>query len=168
MTLLQLSGMGTLLILLVLLLRRLVGNRLPPVCYLLLWLLAGLRLLLPVRIASPCSVYNLFSLKQQPTAWIGQRPETVSVLAEPAHRAADVVVHTGSLSAAGPVLLWLLGMAVCMTVVMVSHWRCRRWYACSLPADEPNIRQWQASHRLWRSYQIRRSQLTQVPFTYGF
>lgn len=168
MTLLQLSGMGTLLILLVLLLRRLVGNRLPPVCYLLLWLLAGLRLLLPVRIASPCSVYNLFSLKQQPTAWIGQRPETVQVLVEPAHRAADVVVHTGSLPVAGPVLLWLLGMAVCMTVVMVSHWRCRRWYACSLPADEPNIRQWQASHRLWRNYQIRRSQLTQVPFTYGF
>lgn len=168
MTLLQLSGMGAILILVVLLLRCLAGNRLPPACYLLLWLLTGLRLLLPVRITSPCSVYNLFSMKQQSTAWIVQRPEMVTILAEPAHRAVDIVVHTDTMLAAWPVLLWLLGMMLCMMVVLVSHWRCRRWYACSLPANEPSIRKWQAGHQLWRSYQIRRSQLTQVPFTYGF
>lgn len=167
MTLLQLSGMGTILILLILLLRRLAGNRLPPGCYLLLWLLAGLRLLLPVEIASPCSVYNLLPAKEQPATWIGQPSEGALTVTDPVYRTAEVVVQSGSLPVAGPVLFWLLGMALCMAVVLVSHWRCRRWYACSLPADEPGIRQWQASHRLRRSYQIQRCELVQVPFTYG-
>ena len=59
MRLLQMSVMGSVLIVLTMLLRRLVGDKLPPGCYLVLWSLAGVRLLLPVMIASPFSVYQL-------------------------------------------------------------------------------------------------------------
>jgi len=162
MTLLQMSGMGTVLILWVLLLRRLAGNRLPPLCYLLLWLVVGLRLAVPVVLPSPCSVYQLFVQKQP-------------VLVE-----APVAVQTGAaMPAPVPVemveqsmvpwltILWMMGLLLCLFCQLFSHWRCRRWYATSLPAEDSAVQQWQRQHPLWRKYQIRRSQLVQVPLTYG-
>ena len=65
MTLLQLSLMGTTLIVLILLMRKLAGQRLPSGFYLWLWLMAGIRLLLPIRIATPCSIYQLWQSKPQ-------------------------------------------------------------------------------------------------------
>ena len=62
MTLLQMSAMGSVLIVLTILLRKLLGDRLSPGCFLAFWALAGLRLLLPVSIASPFSVYQVLPI----------------------------------------------------------------------------------------------------------
>ncbi|MBQ2369641.1 MAG: hypothetical protein II301_05940, partial [Peptococcaceae bacterium] len=61
MTLLQMSAMGSVLIALTILLRKMLGDRLLPGCYLALWALAGVRLVLPVSISSPFSVYQIFA-----------------------------------------------------------------------------------------------------------
>ena len=61
MTLLQMSAMGSVLIVLTITLRKMLGDRLLPGCYLTLWALAGIRLLLPVSISSPFSVYQIFT-----------------------------------------------------------------------------------------------------------
>lgn len=163
MTLLQMSGMGTVLILWVLLLRRLAGRRLPPLCYLLLWLVACLRLAVPVVLASPYSVYQLF-VRKQPAAING--PAAVQTVAAPLPASVSVE-PIDQFTVPWLAVLWLAGLLLCLCGQLFSHWRCRRWYAMSLPAEDPAVRQWQCRHRLRRTYQIRRSQLVQVPLTYG-
>ena len=69
MTLLQMSAMGSVLIALTILLRKMLGDKLLPGGYLTLWALAGVRLVLPVSISSPFSVYQIFS-------YLGREVET--------------------------------------------------------------------------------------------
>lgn len=163
MTLLQMSGMGTVLILWVLLLRWLAGRRLPPLCYLLLWLVVCLRLTVPVVLSSPCSVYQLF-LRRQPVPVHG--PAAVQTVAAPLPAAVPVETLEQS-TVPWLQVLWLTGLLLCLCCQLFSHWRCRRWYAMSLPAEDWAVQQWQRQHPLRRKYQIRRSQLVQVPLTYG-
>ena len=169
MTLLQMSGMGTVLIALTLLLRRMAGQKLPPGCYLALWALAALRLLVPVQIASSFSVYNLLGLLTQATS-----PQTMSAELQ------ITAIHTGTYGwmEAGSALpmsahinwlavVWLAGAVCTLLYLLRSHWQCRRWYATSLPMDNAFVRAWQREHRLHRAWQVRQSQLVHTPLTYG-
>lgn len=69
---------ASLLILLALLLRPLTGRVLPRGLQMLLWIAASLRLVIPVRIASPFSFFSLFTKRAEETAVI---PETLSLSA---------------------------------------------------------------------------------------
>ena len=166
MTVLQLSFMGTVMIGCIALLRKIAGRRLPQQCYLGLWLLAGLRLLLPVPLASPFSIYNLWqrwaaaSLKQAVPVGLPVWTDTAVVSPGP--------VSASQMPAFSWLLwLWLAGAAFCLLYLLRSHWQCRRWYAASLPVEDAFVIQWQNDHPLRRTYQIRRCQLTTTPLTYG-
>lgn len=165
MTLLQMSAMGSVLILLIIFLRKLLGNWLSPGCYLALWLLAGVRLLLPVSVSSPFSVYQFLHPDKSAAMPPVSNPVISSVLyeVEPFVQpiASDAVL--ASISAA----LWVCGALACFSVITIRHWRSRAVYRASLPVEEENICAWMQIHKLHRSYQIRQCQQIATPLSYG-
>ena len=166
MTLLEMSMMGAVLTGFIALLRKTAGQRLLPGCYLALWMMAGIRFLLPVEITSPCSVYNLFNGLHQKAAWVSYAAVPEAWNGAAAGGTAGLVSEPGSLIN-GMFVLWVLGAIFCFVYMTGSHWQCRRLYAASLPVEEAFVKQWQAEHPLHRRYEIRRSEQILSPLTYG-
>lgn len=165
MTLLQMSVMGAVLIGFVTILKKILGHWLSPGCYLFLWLAVGIRLLVPVTIVSPFSVYQFLQLQDgMPTMASGNvaashmvsgtEPMVLSPMTEPA--------MFPWLS-----VLWIVG-AICVFLQFVfRHWQNRKRYRTSLPVRDAFVTAWQAKHPLGRKYQIRQSQLIDTPLAYG-
>jgi len=130
-SILELSLSGGLLILAVILLRALALDRLPKGTFLALWLVAAVRLLVPVSIPSPLSVYSL----------VRRAPENVAAM-EPAPAVPVLPVLTGTEAVPGaPAVplwetVWLAGALVCGGFFLLSYLRCRREYRTALPVGE--------------------------------
>ena len=165
MRLLQMSVMGSVLIVLTMLLRRLVGDKLPPGCYLVLWSLAGVRLLLPVMIASPFSVYQLLQKTDSNDVTVFYEPMIPDRLQE-----MHTVVQPIMKELLFPnilTILWFCGVIVCFGVIAMKHWRNRVAYTASLPVENDFILNWRRYHKLYRKYQICICQQIITPLTYG-
>lgn len=164
MTLLQMSAMGSVLIVLTILLRKLLGDRLSPGCFLAFWALAGLRLLLPVSIASPFSVYQVLPIAH------GNEPVVQAAILPSVLYEAQTVPQpelTASAFANYAAMLWLCGAVVCFAAIEATHWRSRTIYNTSLPVETAFVRNWMQAHKLCRKYQIRACQQVATPLTYG-
>ena len=167
MTILEMSGMGAVLIAFTLLLRRAIGHRLPPGCYLALWAMAGLRLLVPAAVSSPFSVYRLFSEAADTVSPVDIAAVPMAVNDAGVWIDTNLMPMTGQVSINWVLILWGMGAVCCFACMVSSHWQCRRWYAASFPVETAFVRQWQAEHPLHRTYQIRQCQMVQSPLTYG-
>ena len=64
-------------------------------------------------------------------------------------------------------LLWAAGMVLGLTWLAAVHLRSRRIYAAALPAEDEEIRAWQAANPLRRPVQVRVSDRVASPLTYG-
>ena len=165
MTILQMSLMGTVLIALMVILRRLAGSRLSPGCYLWLWLAIGLRMLIPIELCSPFSVYNIFSdfsathntdiLVPVAINTVGQIMDIARIPVEEARSVPWVT------------LLWLTGAVGVFMTIFLRHRRELHIYSTSLPVTDAFVLAWQKEHTLYRRYQIRQSQQIDTPITYG-
>ena len=161
---LELSLSGGLLILAVILLRALALDRLPKGTFLALWLVAAIRLLVPVSIPSPLSVYSL----------VRRAPEMPAAMAPAAGPAVAVLpVLTGTETEAVPgapavplwETVWLAGALVCGGFFLLSYLRCRREYRTALPVGE-ELRE-RCRDRLGRRIALRQSDRVAAPLTYG-
>lgn len=130
-------------------------NKLPKQVFLVLWAVAGLRLVLPFAIPSPASVYTA----------AGQLGVTV-------RRPGLLLSQTtpGTAPAAVPVWLMVWGAVavLCALFFLVTHLRSRRSYAASLPVENAFIAAWLERHRLRRPVRMRYSDQITAPLTYGF
>ncbi len=145
-SLLEISAMGAVLIGLLVLLRRIAGQRLTPGCYLAMWALIGVRLLLPVNIASSFSVYNLLTAKSLSPAGT---MNSENVWPDPDIQTAvlpDNGIVPDSRFSDWLFLIWLVGAVICFFYMLSSHWRCRRWYAASLPLETAFVQEWKQEH----------------------
>lgn len=134
---------------------RLAANRLPKATLRLLWAVVLGRLLLPLRIPSPASIYTAADR-------LGRAAGHPGLLLDGTRAAAQTT------EAVSPVLLiWGAGAVVLALLFLACHLRGRRSYRESLPAEHPYIRQWQAGHRLRRPVQVRVSDQIGSPLTYG-
>ena len=169
MTLLQMSAMGSVLIALTILLRKIFGDRLFPGCYLALWALAGVRLLLPVTISSPFSVYHIFSYLGRDAGMNLSELMVSAVLYEEVYDIQQITGNSVSESflPGGTTILWLCGALLCFGIIAVQHWRNRAVYGLSLPAENAFVLDWINDHKLYRKYQIRVCQQIATPLTYG-
>ena len=163
--LLHISGMGTVLIGLIVLVRKLVGDRLSPACYLMMWLMTGIRLLVPIEITSPFSIYCL--LLPEITAPV-QKFENI-LASDLIYREISLAQYTDSMivSVDWMFLLWLIGAVLCFLWILIRHRRSRSLCGASLPVCNTWIKQWKKSHGLYRNYQIRQCQQIDAPLTYG-
>ena len=155
---------SSVLICVIALLRCALLQKMPKRTFLLLWKIALFRLLIPLSIPAPSSIYNLLQHAQEtvPQAQPAQLPATILHLTE-TQTAAPVL--TRSLSPL--LLLWAAGACISAGYFLHVHFRFKKLCADSLPLDTPFIRQWQQTHPLRRKVRIRQSDRISTPLTYG-
>lgn len=154
MSLLSMSLSGGVLAALIALLRGALGKRLPRRTFLVLWGVALARLLLPLELPSPTSVYNVApALKLRPA---------------PALTAPAGMAFPAAGRGIDPLLLvWVLGLISCAGFFLVTWMRCRLEFREALPVEEDFPREWAAAQGLRRPVALRRSDRISAPLTYG-
>ena len=171
MSLLQMSFLGTVIILLIVVLRAMLINRLPKKTFLILWWIALIRLLVPFSIKSVTSIYSLFQSiysdinpvrTAQTTTFLpihGNMPEIANGLSE------AMVQRTESISILS--VIWLAGLLLCFGFFAVSYIKCYREFRFSLPVENDILEAWKEKHPLKRSLSIRQTETIAAPLSYG-
>ena len=171
MSLLQMSFLGTVIILLIVVLRAVLINRLPKKTFLILWWIVLIRLLVPFSIKSVTSIYSLFQSiysdinpvrTAQTTTFLpihGNMPETANGLSE------AMVQRTESISILS--VIWLAGLLLCFGFFAVSYIKCYREFRFSLPVENDILEAWKEKHPLKRSLSIRQTETIAAPLSYG-
>lgn len=171
MSLLQMSFLGTVIILLIVVLRAVLINRLPKKTFLILWWIALIRLLVPFSIKSVTSIYSLLQSiysdinpvrTAQTTTFLpihGNMPEIANGLSE------AMVQRTESISILS--VIWLAGLLLCFEFFAVSYIKCYREFRFSLPVENDILEAWKEKHPLKRSLSIRQTETIAAPLSYG-
>lgn len=171
MSLLQMSFLGTVIILLIVVLRAVLINRLPKKTFLILWWIALIRLLVPFSIKSVTSIYSLLQSiysdinpvrTAQTTTFLpihGNMPEIANGLSE------AMVQRTESISILS--VIWLAGLLLCFGFFAVSYIKCYRKFRFSLPVENDILEAWKEKHPLKRSLSIRQTETIAAPLSYG-
>ena len=171
MSLLQMSFLGTVIILLIVVLRAVLINRLPKKTFLILWWIALIRLLVPFSIKSVTSIYSLLQSiysdinpvrTAQTTTFLpihGNMPEIANGLSE------AMVQRTESISISS--VIWLAGLLLCFGFFAVSYIKCYREFRFSLPVENDILEAWKEKHPLKRSLSIRQTETIAAPLSYG-
>lgn len=171
MSLLQMSFLGTVIILLIVVLRAVLINRLPKKTFLILWWIALIRLLVPFSIKSVTSIYSLLQSiysdinpvrTAQTTTFLpihGNMPEIANGLSE------AMVQRTESISILS--VIWLAGLLLCFGFFAVSYIKCYREFRFSLPVENDILEAWKEKHPLKRSLSIRQTETIATPLSYG-
>ena len=171
MSLLQMSFLGTVIILLIVVLRAVLINRLPKKTFLILWWIALIRLLVPFSIKSVASIYSLLQSiysdinpvrTAQTTTFLpihGNMPEIANGLSE------AMVQRTESISILS--VIWLAGLLLCFGFFAVSYIKCYREFRFSLPVENDILEAWKEKHPLKRSLSIRQTETIAAPLSYG-
>lgn len=171
MSLLQMSFLGTVIILLIVVLRAVLINRLPKKTFLILWWIALIRLLVPFSIKSVTSIYSLLQSiysdinpvrTAQTTTFLpihGNMPEIANGLSE------AMVQRTESISILS--VIWLAGLLLCFGFFAVSYIKCYREFRFLLPVENDILEAWKEKHPLKRSLSIRQTETIAAPLSYG-
>lgn len=171
MSLLQMSFLGTVIILLIVVLRAVLINKLPKKTFLILWWIALIRLLVPFSIKSVTSIYSLLQSiysdinpvrTAQTTTFLpihGNMPEIANGLSE------AMVQRTESISILS--VIWLAGLLLCFGFFAVSYIKCYREFRFSLPVENDILEAWKEKHPLKRSLSIRQTETIAAPLSYG-
>ena len=175
MTLLKMSLSGAVLVCVVAIVRSLAIHRLPKRALLALWWMALARLLLPVSLPSPVSVYTLLEVRDYvvsetyvaPAPALPAAPEAL-----PAVSQGNAVSSPGALAPSpGAVarlqLVWAVGSVGCALFFALASVRCRREFRTSLPVADRTVQEWLAGHPLRRPVEVRTSDRISAPLTYG-
>ena len=165
------SFLGTVIILLIVVLRAVLINRLPKKTFLILWWFALIRLLVPFSIKSVTSIYSLLQSiysdinpvrTAQTTTFLpihGNMPEIANGLSE------AMVQRTESISILS--VIWLAGLLLCFGFFAVSYIKCYREFRFSLPVENDILEAWKEKHPLKRSLSIRQTETIAAPLSYG-
>ena len=164
MSFLQMSLTGGVMIAVSTLLRALAMNHVPKKTFLALWGAALVRLLVPVSLPSPLSVYSLLARERA-----ARLPEVAAVVtrlpsAIPAGQA-SAQETAASLSVWS--IVWIAGALLCAAFFAVAYCKCRREFRMSLPVENDYTRRWLAEHPLRRRLAIRQSDRVSSPLTFG-
>lgn len=169
MSLLQMSFVGAVMILVIIVIRALAINLLPKKTFSALWGIAIVRLLFPFSVPSAFSVYSLIS-NNMPKVNHTKGTQAFAVL--PAGITRQSAAMTGGVSNGASLFtvrmtVWAVGVLVCALVFFIAYWKCRQEFQTSLPIDNGFIQSWLSTHRLKRSISIRQSSRFSAPLTYG-
>ena len=169
MSLFQMSVAGGVLILFIVLIRALAIHRLPKTTFLALWMIAALRLLLPLSIPMPFKIHidlDVFSdvVQKLPSGNIGfpipgesrHAYDTGAVVSSPAAERISIFV-----------ILWLVGVLLLALYFSISYLWSMRKFRMSVPDNTPYIREWLNAHQIVRPIEVRSSDLISSPLTYG-
>lgn len=171
MSLLQMSFSGTIMILVIVMIRALAINKLPKKTFLALWGMVLLRLLLPFSVPSEFSVYSLLS-RFVPTQSISEGiANGIALPLMPTENITQIqanpIINETGYSVSVWTAIWFVGMFLYLLFFMVSYCRCRREFKTSLPVNNEYIKHWLSEQQMHRSIEIRQSDRILAPLTYG-
>ncbi|MDE5557636.1 MAG: M56 family metallopeptidase [Ruminococcus sp.] len=173
MDLLQMSFTGAVLIVVIVVIRAVAIHRLPKRTFSVLWLLVIFRLLLPVSVPSPLSIYSLVNGNNQTVSGtvVQENKQTVfHVVTEITYEnhISDVPQNLPEESAVSVwAVIWFVGMLLFAGLFSVSYVRCVREFRTSLPVKNDFITEWLDKHNLKRRIKVRQFSGISIPMTYG-
>lgn len=169
MSLLQMSMSAALFTLVVVVIRALAINRLPKKTFLVLWGVVLLRLLIPVSISSPISIYNLVSSAEKNSGFMQGAPAILPTMPEGNLIFFSSATQTAANQSGIPwiPLIWAAGLFLCVIFFAISYWRCRSKFAMATPVQNATVSEWLAAHSSRRKIIIRQSDRINTPLTYG-
>lgn len=164
LSLLEMSFYGGVLVAVVAVIRLLAIGRLPKAPFLLLWAAALFRLLVPLRLPSPTSIWAVPALQTAPRrAGLLLASGETQAVPDTALRAAE----SGLFGLSPLVLAWALGAAALGIYFLFCHLNSRRNYQVSLPLRHPFVDEWLSVQRTRRPVRVRYSDQISSPLTYG-
>ncbi len=176
---LEMSLAGGCLVLVIIVLRALLLHRLPKELFFWLWMLALLRLLLPVFPTSPLSVFARWetpaALRTAADAapWAAREGAGIASAALEAPLAANArstpVARPASEAALTPALtlVWLAVALLLLLLLGLAYARGLRRFQRAEPMNDPFIRAWLKQNALRRPVEVRASAGMDSPMTYG-
>ena len=169
MSLFQMSVAGGVLILFIMVIRALAIHRLPKTTFLVLWMIAALRLVLPFSIPLPFNIHidlDVFSdvVQDLPSGNIGFPIPGENF---PSYDAGSDIQSPSSEHIAVFMILWLVGAVLLMLYFSISYLRSMRKFRMSIPDNTQYIQNWLAEHQISRPLAVRSSDLIFSPLTYG-
>ena len=169
MSLFQMSVAGGALILCIVVVRALAIHRLPKTTFLVLWMIATLRLLLPLSIPLPFNIHiglDVFSdvVQELPS---GNIASTLPGDSPPSYDIGTAVPSPATEHISIFVILWLVGVLLLAIYFSISYFRSMRKFRMSIPDNTPYIQNWLAAHQISRPLAVRSSDLISSPLTYG-
>lgn len=172
MSLLNMSFSGSVFIMAIVLIRAITINRLPKKTFLILWMLALLRLLLPFSIPSVFSVYTLISadvstpensvVETGDTVWDAQMENPIVAMQGTEPLQPEIQLPVSLLS-----IVWCVGMSALAIFFIISYLHCLREFQTALPVHDPYAEQWLREHSRKRQLLLRQSDEILAPLTYG-
>lgn len=171
MSLLQMSFSGSILILVIVVIRSLVINKLPKKTFLALWSLALLRLILPLSLPSTFSVYSLVNDFNQMYSTLDNSSKGNVLSFIPVGNKTTIsilpTVNQAQSSISFWTVIWIVGVMSCALLFTVVYSRCRREFRTSIPISNKYIEKWVQEHQILRTIEIRQSDRILAPLTYG-
>ena len=174
------SVAGGVLILFIVVIRAVAIHRLPKTTFFVLWLIAALRLLLPLSIPLPGGLpVNVASISDAVQDFAAQNfvqgnEEGSSSTQAPPSFAPDVEPGEQFQATAQEiervpvfVVVWLAGSLLLAAYFTISYLRSLQKCRMSLPDNTPYVQRWLSEHRITRPLEVRSSDLISSPLTYG-
>ena len=165
MSLFQMSVSGGVLILFIAVVRALAIKRLPKTTFLILWVIAALRLLLPFSVPTSFGIgigFDIVQTAPDETIALTLSGEELFHNLETAVNPAVTIKYTSTIF-----VFWLIGAILATLYFFVSYIRSIKKFKMSVPDDTPYIKKWLSSHKILRNIEVRSSDLITSPLTYG-
>lgn len=172
MSIVQMSLYGSAFIIATAAIRLLGKGRLPRRTYVVLWMLAGLRLIVPIHIPSPFSIYNVTGSVAETAATEGIASSgslgsavirQVSTVGQVSASESHTALNTLSILAG----IWVAGIIVLVLYFAVRHVKSTSVFKYALPVENEFIRVYCRQEELRRRVSVRYSDLVISPLTYG-
>lgn len=173
MSLLQMSFSGAILILMIVIARALLIDKLPKKTFLVLWMVALVRLLVPFSLPSMASIYTLVQTNTPAMESVGQTPVSQFLPVQMPEQVQETAPGRSVLPArmAAPlnvwIILWAMGALLCLGFFVVTYVKCYRNFQMSLPVENETLRRWYNTHPSKRQITIRQSDMISAPLSYG-
>jgi beta-lactamase regulating signal transducer with metallopeptidase domain len=175
MSILQMSVSSAILILVIVVIRALAIHKLPKKTFVALWVVVLFRLLIPLSVPLPFSIYTVadkaivyFIKTHDAQAIITNIPETGSIPKTSMDAIHALITPIAPDEQISPVLVvWVVGIIICALFFLVTHLRCRKEYKTALPLENGYVNEWLRRQKLKRSIQTRYSDRINAPMTYG-
>ncbi len=167
---------GSIFIAVIICFRHFFFRQVPKRFFVFLWIVAMVRLLLPVSVAVPwpmavrlqsfslqvdnqktdVDISNMHSLPEHTDDATGEADK----IPELAFVDYNQIKNTGF-------LIWLALAVFIAFRILIKHVRCRRMYSLSLPICEKTAVEWLRTHHSMRKVDLRQSEMVRTPLTYG-
>lgn len=169
MTLLQMSFSGSILILVIVVIRALAINKLPKRTFLLLWEIVIIRLLLPFFIPSEFSVYSFIKQCKRGEMFFTEAEENMVnlTLSGNIFNGVHSIQQSNTASVSIWFTIWCIGTMFFAIYFVVSYLYFRFEFKTSFPVHDDFTEQWLRKNQTKRVVSIRQSERFSTPLTYG-